>query len=282
MSPQKKSTTSAAELQCTELLIKAKHSGFIEKLAFYLDRKEMEEVQATLASIQSLAGDDCLAAVRLLSGDGTLIDQVGTLVALQTAGTDVPGMREDCILSVAATSRPLEPRECKILWTGIQGSGKSSMLYRIKHGEFHSHKPTIGLNVELIDFEGNDLENYEVSGHPSLRESLVRALVSEKRIDAIIYAVDSSDPGHLPESIDYLQNVLENPQLASLPIAILATKQDVEGALLKEEIYAAFELDKKFRKPGMGGWTIIDVSAKTGFGVIDLLHFLAMVLLKSS
>ena len=152
------------------------------------------------------------------------------------------------------------------------------MLYRVKHGEFRPQKPTNGLNVELIDFEGNDLENYDITGHPALRESLVRMLLNEVRIDAIVFAVDSSDPVQLPESIDYLQFFLDNPRLEGLPIAILATKQDVDGALTKEEIYAAFELDKKFKKPCMGKWTIIDVSTKTGFGVIDLLHFLAVVL----
>ncbi|HME55729.1 MAG TPA: ADP-ribosylation factor-like protein [Candidatus Lokiarchaeia archaeon] len=282
MSPQKRTTTSATEPQCTELLIKARRDGFIDKLAFHLDRKEMEEVQSTLASIQALAGEDSLASVRLLSGDGTLIDQVGSLIALQTAGTDVPGSREDSILSVAVTSRPAEPKKCKILWTGIEASGKSAMLYRVKHGEFHAHKSTIGLNVEFIDFEGNDVENYEVTGHPALRESLVTSIAREEKVDAIIFAVDSSDPVKLPESIDYMQFVLDNKYLAGLPLAILATKQDVEGALLKEEIYAAFELDKKFKKPGMGKWTIIDVSAKTGYGVIDLLHFLATVLLRPS
>nr|MDO8114516.1 ADP-ribosylation factor-like protein [Candidatus Sigynarchaeota archaeon] len=263
---------------CIDLLFIARRKGYINSLAFHLDRGEMEEVQATLQSIQALAGDN-LASIRLLNGEGKLIDQVGTLISLQTAGTTVSCKNDECILSVMVTVRPREPRAYRILWVGLDGAGKTTMLHRMKHSEFSDFRPTIGLGIEVMDFEGNDIENVDIAGHPSTRNDLISVSASEAKPDAVVFVVDSSNPGRLYESADFLQAILENRLLKDVPLVILATKQDMEGALTREEIVAGFDLKNK-----MAGrtWTSIDASAKTGLGIVDLLHFLATVLFTTS
>jgi GTPase SAR1 family protein len=261
---------------CIDLISRARHDGYLDKLEFFLERKEMEEVQATLHIIQGFSGADNLAAVRLLDGNGKVIDQVGTLVSLQAAGTPLGGKHDDYMLSVMIAGRPKEPRAYRVLWAGIDAAGKSTMLHRMKHGEFHPSKPTLGMAIETMDFEGHDIENIEIGGHKASREHITSVLACDAKPDAILFVVDAADPARFPEAIDYLASMLHIPQLIDVPLAIIATKHDVPGALSREDIFTGFELKAKVdgRK-----WGVIEASARTGQGIIDVLHFLATILL---
>ena len=41
-------------------------------------------------------------------------------------------------------------KEMKILMVGLDGAGKTTILYRLKFGEIINTMPTIGFNVETI------------------------------------------------------------------------------------------------------------------------------------
>ncbi|NMC04448.1 MAG: hypothetical protein GYA24_04510 [Candidatus Lokiarchaeota archaeon] len=263
---------------CIDLILAARRGGYLDKLSFFLDRKEMEEVQSWLQGIQALASSDSLASVRLLDGDGKVIDQVGTLVSLQTASTNLPGHNDACMLSLMVASRPREPRSYKVLWTGIDGAGKSTLLHRMKYSEFLETWPTLGMSIELLDFEGHEIENMDVSGNHGTRASIIRALVNDGKLDAIIFVVDAAEPARLPEAIDLLKDVVSIPQLIDVPLAILAAKQDIAGALTREDITMGFELGRiiEGRK-----CVVLETSSKSGKGIIDVLHFLASSLLAS-
>ncbi len=43
-------------------------------------------------------------------------------------------------------------KEAKILLLGLDAAGKSTILYKLKLGEAQSHDPTVGFNVETIQF----------------------------------------------------------------------------------------------------------------------------------
>jgi GTPase SAR1 family protein len=261
---------------CIDLIMAARRGGYLDKLSFFLDRKEMEEVQTRLQNIQALASKESLASVRLLDGNGKVIDQVGTLISLQTASTNLPGKNDDCMLSVMVASRPREPRAYTIMWVGIDGAGKSTLLHRMKHGEFIDARPTLGMSIENLDFEGHEIENIDVAGNEGMRASIIRALVNDGKLDAIIFVVDAAEPARLPEAIDYLKEVLAIPQLTDIPLAVLAAKQDESGALTREDIVSGFELGRIIEGRRC---VVIETSSKTGRGIIDVLHFLASVLL---
>ncbi len=261
---------------CIDLIMEARRGGHLDKISFFLDRKEMEEVQARLQAIQALASKESLASVRLLNGDGKVIDQVGTLISLQTASTNLPGKNEECMLSVMVANKPREPRAYKIMWTGIDGAGKSTLLHRMRHGEFLDTHPTLGISIENLDFEGHEIENIDVAGNDGLRMNIIQALIKEVKLDAIIFVVDAAEPARLPEAIDFIKVLLAIPQLADIPLAILATKHDVPGSLAREDVVTAFELNTIIVGRRC---TVIETSSKTGLGIIDVLHFLASVLL---
>ena len=59
----------------------------------------------------------------------------------------------------------------RLLVLGIDGAGKTSVLYRLKLGEVVSTIPTIGFNVEIlapIDSD-RDLTLWDVGGQPTAR-----------------------------------------------------------------------------------------------------------------
>lgn len=59
----------------------------------------------------------------------------------------------------------------RLLVLGIDGAGKTSVIYRLKLGEVVSTIPTIGFNVETlapIDSD-HDLTLWDVGGQPTVR-----------------------------------------------------------------------------------------------------------------
>ncbi|MBN2154261.1 MAG: hypothetical protein JW839_22595 [Candidatus Lokiarchaeota archaeon] len=260
---------------CIDLIMEARRGGHLDKLSFFLDRKEMEEVQALLQAIQALSSKENLVSVRLLDGEGKVIDQVGTLVSLQTASTNLPGRNEAVMLSVMVASKPREPRGYKIMWAGIDGAGKSTLLHRMKHSEFLDARPTLGMSIENLDFEGHEIENIDVSGKAGMRMAIAQSLANDTRLDAMVIVIDAAEPARLPESIDFMQDVLAIPQLADIPLAVIAAKNDVPGALSREDLIAGLELGTMVSGRRCA---VIETSSKTGGGIIDVLHFLATIL----
>ncbi|MEX2758678.1 MAG: ADP-ribosylation factor-like protein [Candidatus Sigynarchaeota archaeon] len=255
--------------------MEARRGGHLDKLSFFLDRKEMEEVQVRLQAIQALARKDSLVSVRLLDPEGRVIDQVGTLVSLQTASTNLPGKNDAFMLSVMVASKPSQPRSYKVIWAGIDGAGKSTLLHRIKHGEFLDSRPSLGMSIQDLDFEGHEIENIDIAGNDGLRLVIIQALTREVKIDAVAFVIDAAEPARLPESIDFMKDILKVPQLAEIPIAIIVAKSDVPGALSRQDIIDGVELGTLISGRRC---TVIEVSSKTGQGIIDVLHFLARIL----
>ena len=57
----------------------------------------------------------------------------------------------------------------RLLMLGLDGVGKTSILYKLKHGEVYNIIPTIGFNVETVNFTRFDLTIWDVGGGERLR-----------------------------------------------------------------------------------------------------------------
>jgi len=51
----------------------------------------------------------------------------------------------------------LGPEEMKILMLGLDAAGKTTILYRLKLGEVVTTVPTIGFNVETVEYRNINL-----------------------------------------------------------------------------------------------------------------------------
>eukprot|EP01112_Ceratiomyxa_fruticulosa_P021167 TRINITY_DN737_c0_g2_i1.p1 TRINITY_DN737_c0_g2~~TRINITY_DN737_c0_g2_i1.p1 ORF type:complete len:187 (-),score=54.05 TRINITY_DN737_c0_g2_i1:59-619(-) len=149
----------------------------------------------------------------------------------------------------------------KVLMLGLDNSGKTTALNSLMKREGVETKKSVGYNVDEIKFKKHVFEVYDVAGEEKVRQ-LWRHYFDNKQ--ALIFVVDSSDRERIPEASRELSQLLSQPDLAHIPLLVLANKKDLPGALKGDELSAALELKLKIagRK-----YHVIETNATTGEGL---------------
>lgn len=88
---------------------------------------------------------------------------------------------------------------------GLDGAGKTTILFKLKLGEVVSSIPTIGFNVETVDYKNIKFTVWDVGGQDSIRAMWKHYY---QNADALIYVVDSSDRNRFNTAKDVLQKML--------------------------------------------------------------------------
>ena len=60
-------------------------------------------------------------------------------------------------------------KEDKISMIGLENSGKTSLLYKLKFNENVTRPPTIGFNVEMVTFQGITFTLWDICGQLQMR-----------------------------------------------------------------------------------------------------------------
>lgn len=144
--------------------------------------------------------------------------------------------------------------ELRVLVLGLDGAGKTCALERLK-GTLppagggsppnplppHQVVPTVGLNTARAELAGARLVLWDLGGAEGLRTIWERYLDDAH---ALAFVVDSSPSGRarLAEARDVLSHLLMSRDLAAAPLAVLANKQDAEGALGAADVARALGL----------------------------------------
>ena len=149
----------------------------------------------------------------------------------------------------------------KILILGMQNAGKTTILYRLSLGQLVKTTPTIGSNVEEINYDNVKFQAWDLGGQESTRSVWD---VYYMNTDAVVYVIDSQDDEYYEESKLQFHKLLNNQMLKSTIILILANKQDKPGAKNVNKLIEDYELDKI--KDHM--WHIQPCSALKGEGLI--------------
>lgn len=63
----------------------------------------------------------------------------------------------------------LGAREMRILILGLDGAGKTTILYRLQVGEVVTTIPTIGFNVEQVQYKNLTFQVWDLGGQTSIR-----------------------------------------------------------------------------------------------------------------
>ena len=152
----------------------------------------------------------------------------------------------------------------------FEGAGKTTILYRLQVGEVVTTIPTIGFNVETVQFKNLKFQVWDLGGQTSIRPYW-RCYYSNT--DAIIYVVDSMDRERMGISKQELFSMLEEDELRKAVLVIFANKQDIEGAMTPSEVANALGLTAIKHK-----YQIFNTSAIKGEGLNEAMEWTANTL----
>ncbi|XP_068043439.1 ADP-ribosylation factor-like protein 9 isoform X2 [Anomalospiza imberbis] len=126
----------------------------------------------------------------------------------------------------------------QILVLGLDGAGKTSILHSLATNHVkRSVAPTEGFNAICINTEESQMEFLEIGGSESLRSYWKMYL---PKVLLLVYVVDSADHARLPMAKQLLHQLIQNN--STLPVVVLANKQDLEGAYCITDIHDALAL----------------------------------------
>ena len=164
-------------------------------------------------------------------------------------------------------SRFKKQRKMRILMLGLDGSGKTTILYKLRFGEVISTIPTIGFNVETVDYKNVRFTVWDVGGQDKIRE-LWKHYYND--VDGIIFVVDAADHDRLDVVKMELSKLMNTYELRKTKFLIFANKYDQTNAL------SANQLIDKIGLYGLGNQKkkVVSSCAKSGDGLYEGLDWL--------
>ncbi|CAD6569832.1 MAG: hypothetical protein ASARMPREDX12_003088 [Alectoria sarmentosa] len=130
-------------------------------------------------------------------------------------------------------------KEMRILMVGLDAAGKTTILYKLKLGEIVTTIPTIGFNVETVEYKNIQFTVWDVGGQDKIRP-LWRHYFQNTQ--GIIFVVDSNDRDRVVEAREELQRMLNEDELRDALLLVFANKQDLPTCPLTRRIVHPIDL----------------------------------------
>jgi ADP-ribosylation factor protein 1 len=160
-------------------------------------------------------------------------------------------------------------QEAKLLMVGLDAAGKTTILYKLKLGEVVSTIPTIGFNVEQVEYKNLSMTVWDIGGQDKIRK-LWRYYYSG--VQGVIFVVDSSDRDRVEDARQELHHLMHADELRDAAVLVYANKQDLRGAMSASELADKLHL----RDLRSGRWFIQSACAVSGDGIYDGLDWLSL------
>ena len=163
-----------------------------------------------------------------------------------------------------------------VLWS-YSDEGKTTLLYR-GFKDIHDFKtiPTIGFNVETIDFNGKKITFWDIGGACGIKNLRNNYLPFN---DAIIFLIDSSESLendnfglHYKYNYEELQKCIN--LIEDIPLLIAITKIDKRKSSTLD-IINAYQLKYLFKRKKKLG--IIECSSFTSQGIKEILFWISSI-----
>ncbi|EOX91542.1 ADP-ribosylation factor A1F isoform 1 [Theobroma cacao] len=194
-------------------------------------------------------------------------------------------------------------KEMRILMVGLDAAGKTTILYKLKLGEIVTTIPTIGFNVETVDYKNVSFTVWDVGGQDkdlTLKLLITKMLASlsgmlEDKISftvwdvggqdkirplwrhyfqntqGLIFVVDSNDRERISEARDELHRMLSEDELRDATLLVFANKQDLPNAMTVSEITDKLGLHSLRQRR----WYMQATCATSGQGLYEGLDWLS-------
>ncbi|KAJ7597497.1 ADP-ribosylation factor [Mycena floridula] len=168
----------------------------------------------------------------------------------------------------------------KSIRVGLDGAGKTTILYKLKLGETVTTIPTIGtffalwltlssgFNVETVEYRNISFTVWDVGGQDRIR-ALWRHYYQNTQ--GVIFVVDSSDRDRVQDAREEIQKMLAQDELTDAQLLVFANKQDLPNSMSASELTDKLGLHALRSK----NWYIQAACASTGDGLYEGLEWLA-------
>eukprot|EP01129_Flabellula_baltica_P003778 TRINITY_DN1350_c0_g1_i2.p1 TRINITY_DN1350_c0_g1~~TRINITY_DN1350_c0_g1_i2.p1 ORF type:complete len:206 (-),score=34.55 TRINITY_DN1350_c0_g1_i2:20-637(-) len=158
--------------------------------------------------------------------------------------------------------------ERRILMLGLDAAGKTTVLYKLKSGEVICTTPTIGFNVETLQYRNIKFTVWDIGGQDRIRR-LWRHYYEGTH--ALIYIVDSNDRERIEESAMELHNILRDEALVDACVLVLANKQDLPNAVGVRELIEKLGMHELRERP----WKVQAACGVSGEGIYEGMEWLS-------
>ena len=140
--------------------------------------------------------------------------------------------------------------------------------YKLKLGEIVTTIPTIGFNVETVEYKNISFTVWDVGGQDKIRP-LWRHYFQNTQ--GLIFVVDSNDRERITEAREELQRMLNEDELRDAALLVFANKQDLPNAMNAAEITDKLGLHSLKQR----SWFMQSACATTGDGLYEGLDWLS-------
>lgn len=164
-------------------------------------------------------------------------------------------------------------KQMRILMVGLDAAGKTTILYKLKLGEIVTTIPTIGFNVETVEYKNISFTVWDVGGQDKIRP-LWRHYFQNTQ--GLIFVVDSNDRERVEEAKEELMKMTQEDELRDAVLLVFANKQDLPNAMTSAELTEKLGL-QGFRNKT---WYIQAACATQGQGLYEGLDWLSNELSK--
>ena len=149
----------------------------------------------------------------------------------------------------------------KAIFCGLDSSGKSTLISFLEQGRFVEHTPTMGKNKQELEIKGQRLTLVDMGGQSAFRKMWLGELAKDTKV--VVFVVDRANPARFDEAKEELLKIVPIVKQKGLKFLLFANKSDLENAVSLETIYEKFNLES------LDHFEIVEVSAKTGAGMVD-------------
>lgn len=133
-----------------------------------------------------------------------------------------------------------QEREIRILMLGLDNAGKSTVVKKLKGEDVQSISPTLGFDINTLEFGDYKLNIWDVGGQQTIRAYWRNYF---EQTDGIVWVIDSSDTMRMNDCRIELEQLLMEERLAGSTLLVLANKQDIKGALSANHIVDQLSLN---------------------------------------
>ena len=154
-----------------------------------------------------------------------------------------------------------------IVLLGLENAGKTTLLNTLKGEKFRETRTTIGINVDLINYNGYKFQAIDVGGQRVFRDTLWPQYT--KLASGVIYIFDIFDKSKLSEAkkwFDEIQTWVTEKAVFLFLANKIDLKEEKQDFMSLDDIIKSFNLERFSLYPEQS-FRIFEISAKTGKNV---------------